>query len=919
MPKYVYIILNPMLTHYLCNIRAPETADDQNQDQGQTTRRGGVHRLRTYRVARLPFEPGLLGSQDIVNNRHYLGPMDAICSDCDAQMWRKERTASSSAANPVFSLCCNSGKDILPLDQPPPPPLPQLLAAQTAQARDFRQRMRAYNYVFALSSLGVSYDKGLADARGGCFTFRIQGGVHHLISRSATGRYQGASRYAQIYFNDPEAQVDRRHSIYNNLDRDTLQAIQDMIHLVNPLARIYRRAHELLRAEPSANFNILLGGRNTVPAGEHPGRFAPPVSSEIAVLMLDQPVAATSNRHVLLIPKDGEEDLIKINELHPVYDPSHYVLMFPRGESGYTVSSEEAGVQSSMANYYAFKLMVRDGSYLLRYGRLLHQYMVDMYAKIEHARLRYIELHQDTIRCERLSSIFDATSGERMADIGRRTILPASFTGGPRDMSARYQDAMAMVRAFGKPDLFVTFICNPRWREIVENLEVGQSASDRPDLAVRVFRMKLDAMLDDIVKKQIFGEVQAYASVVEFQKRGLPHAHILIILHEADKPRMPEDYDTIVSAQLPGREAHPEAYATVTTMMMHGPCGELNSTAACMVDGSCSKYYPMEYCEETTVRREGYPQYKRPNNGRTARPGPNADKHDNKWVVPHNLWLVTKYDAHINVEVCATVAAVKYLYKYIFKGNDQAMVAMRQAGQGDQGDDAERDEVHEFMSCRYVAAHEADWRIFKFPLFHRSPSVQQLAIHLENEQHVTFRDGETREEVIARADLRKSTLLAFFALNQRDPQARSITYDKIPTRYTWIQSADVGYHWKRRSYSRQAVGRVYFVSPRESERYALRVLLHNVPGPTGFRDLKMVGGILYQTFQAAAEAHGLLSSDRELERCLDEAVGMVTNIRLLRGLFAMILLHCQPTNPGALWRYRELYFRQDYVYHQQQQ
>ena len=61
-------------------------------------------------------------------------------------------------------------------------------------------------------------------------------------------------------------------------------------------------------------------------------------------------------------------------------------------------------------------------------------------------------------------------------------------------MNSRYQDAMAIVRVKGKPDLFVTFTCNPKWLEIVEELLPGQQAEDRPDIAARVFKMKLDEL-----------------------------------------------------------------------------------------------------------------------------------------------------------------------------------------------------------------------------------------------------------------------------------------------------------------------------------------------------------------------------------------------------------------------------------------
>ena len=68
--------------------------------------------------------------------------------------------------------------------------------------------------------------------------------------------------------------------------------------------------------------------------------------------------------------------------------------------------------------------------------------------------------------------------------------------------------------------------CNPRWREITRQLRAGEQASDRPDLLARVFKLKLDALLKELYKDGIFGRTIAHLHVIEFQKRGLPHAHV---------------------------------------------------------------------------------------------------------------------------------------------------------------------------------------------------------------------------------------------------------------------------------------------------------------------------------------------------------------------------------------------------------
>ncbi|OWZ22476.1 putative membrane protein [Phytophthora megakarya] len=118
-------------------------------------------------------------------------------------------------------------------------------------------------------------------------------------------------------------------------------------------------------------------------------------------------------------------------------------------------------------------------------------------------------------------------------------------------MRQQYYDSMAVVRQFRKPDLVVTVTTNPKWKEIQDELLPDQTSSDRPDIVTRVFRMKLNALLDNITKKGIFGKVAALVYVVEFQNSGLPHAHILIILKDHWKPRNSSDYDNFVSAEIP--------------------------------------------------------------------------------------------------------------------------------------------------------------------------------------------------------------------------------------------------------------------------------------------------------------------------------------------------------------------------------
>lgn len=451
---------------------------------------------------------------------------------------------------------------------------------------------------------------------------------------------------------------------------------------------------------------------------------------------------------------------------------------------------------------------------------------------------------------------------------------------------------MAIVRTMGSPDMFVTFTCNPRWPEITCELLPGQSSIDRPDLTARVFNLKLRALLDDLLKKGILGKVVGHIYTVEFQKRGLPHAHILLILEAESKPRTEEDIDRIVSAEIPCPEMFPLAHDTVTRSMMHGPCGRLNMRAPCMQEGVCTKRYPKLFRETTSKDTNGYPLYRRIENGITTTVA--GISLDNRWIVPHNLYLATKYNAHINVEICTSITAVKYLFKYVYKGHDRATVEIRNQGTDEQRE--QPDEIRQYLDVRYVSASESIWRLFGFRMHQERPDIQRLQVHLPNRQLVHFQDRDDLSEVLQRPNIGKTTLTEWFTCNREDEQARQYTYSEFPMHYTWKRGSCT---WARRLRG-NTIGRVFFVHPGAGERYYLRMLLNVIKGATSYEHLRTINGIAHNSFKEACAALGLLSDDREWEECIAEA-GRVQTGAQLRGLFAIILLFCEPTYPARLW------------------
>ena len=179
-------------------------------------------------------------------------------------------------------------------------------------------------------------------------------------------------------------------------------------------------------------------------------------------------------------------------------------------------------------------------------------------------------------------------------------------------MAQNYMDAMSIVKRSGKPDFFITMTANPAWPEITKHLPPGDSAQDHPDLVARVFRIKLKKLLDLLLKDHVLGKVVAWTYVIEFQKRGLPHVHLLLIVRVADKPRTPEELDARICAELPDPDqGQKELFEIICTSQLHGPCGVRNPNCVCMKDGVRTKSYPKDFAAATTLRDDGYPCYRR--------------------------------------------------------------------------------------------------------------------------------------------------------------------------------------------------------------------------------------------------------------------------------------------------------------------
>ncbi|XP_074327791.1 uncharacterized protein LOC141665703 [Apium graveolens] len=425
-------------------------------------------------------------------------------------------------------------------------------------------------------------------------------------------------------------------------------------------------------------------------------------------------------------------------------------------------------------------------------GRLWQQFIVDAFAAVEQYRLDWIRNHQSVIRSDLYRSIRDsvAKGDTDPCNKGKNVILPATHTGSQRYMNQYFKDSLAICRTIGHPSLFLTMTCNTQWPEIKSMMEhfPGVDVADKPDVIARVFKLKLDQLLDLIKKKNYFGKCIGVMYVIEFQKRGLPHCHMLIWLHPRDRPQNTEQIDKLISAEIPDSKNDLIGYHVVQNFIIHGPCGKDYSYSPYMVKGQCGRHFPKKYNANTFFDDCGFPVYRRRRTELHVEK--KGVKLDNQFVVPYNRDLLIRFHCHINLEVCNSSRSLKYLFKYCLKGHDTATMLLRKKHTSGETSTSctkpkIRDEIKNFLDGRYICASEAAWRLFGFDIHHRFPSVDRLPVHLEGEKNVSFKKHDNLQDVADRAKMRFSKLEGWFEENKNIPEARQFTYNQFPQYFTW--------------------------------------------------------------------------------------------------------------------------------------
>ncbi|GJZ68071.1 DNA helicase PIF1, ATP-dependent [Tanacetum coccineum] len=276
----------------------------------------------------------------------------------------------------------------------------------------------------------------------------------------------------------------------DSVDGIIVGSLIQMLDQNSSIAQAFRMSRDWCHSNTSVNVQLRM-----ISERKYLRQYNASTIAEVAALIANDFGDGDPTRDIIVSTKDGRPK--RISKLHPSYMALQYPLLFPYGEDGYhdkILYHRNIGVCKTnkdyvtMKEYYAYVIQHRQNqrTTLLRGGRLFQHYLVDAYTAIEEQRLSWTRNNQDTLRVDLYHNVCDAiTRGDtNAAGLRKRIVLFHTFTRGPRYMMQNYQDAMALCRAYGNPNLFITFTSNPKWLEINEMLAhvPGQRAYDQPEM-----------------------------------------------------------------------------------------------------------------------------------------------------------------------------------------------------------------------------------------------------------------------------------------------------------------------------------------------------------------------------------------------------------------------------------------------------
>ena len=166
-------------------------------------------------------------------------------------------------------------------------------------------------------------------------------------------------------------------------------------------------ATKLFLENPEKNLRMVIKAKGSI--GAKKKKKSPSVQDVVVIAPGEQ----TEPRDVVLYRSQADHpknnDTIRINENHFMYDPTAYPVILPFGDDGYSIDHTYNKKKLTAMDFYRFHMQVRNGfNTLLKSRRLYQEWLCDMWSKIEGSRLKFIKNNQDQLRVDQYSGLQDA-------------------------------------------------------------------------------------------------------------------------------------------------------------------------------------------------------------------------------------------------------------------------------------------------------------------------------------------------------------------------------------------------------------------------------------------------------------------------------------------------------------------------------
>lgn len=426
----------------------------------------------------------------------YLEKMDVLCTHCEAKHFNSEKVANKGSS---FNDCCSHGAVALDSVSDFLQETSTLFDGNHPKSNNFFGNIRYYNNSFSFASFKANL-VNFQSRQPGPYCFKIHGQIYYQIDTALYPGENESPAYGQLFFVDQEEAFNVRQTQNPHLDQETLTMLDQTIKENNIFARSYAMMKQeindqklQMNAENEPELQLLF----SLKPGFDSRRYNLQRTNEVAAIFSTTADGEIPESYVTIRNKNTKE-LQCVSSMDPNVEPWIYPLFYPYGSRGWhrnlqRIKGNDDGQSRRVTrlDYIKYKIAVRPDVFnaILFGRRLFQQWVVDSYVKIEKDRIQWCKDHQKEIKADTyqvLNDYLQNSANEIDGQVGKTIVLPSSFIGSPRHMQQNYQDAMAIVSKTGKPDIFLTITCNPKWKEIQENLLPGQQACDRPDIVARV-------------------------------------------------------------------------------------------------------------------------------------------------------------------------------------------------------------------------------------------------------------------------------------------------------------------------------------------------------------------------------------------------------------------------------------------------